>query len=145
MQVWSGGVSRIRFARGALDVARERTLVTIAHRLDTVRRADHVVVLERGRVVDEGPLGAVLAGYREGLEKVFGGRSPHSAPALRHVASTSAQFCEGSEIPRPTAQRFIALLRHAGLWHTVRARRGRSGGVVAFTELIEIIEGRSPG
>lgn len=43
--------------RALRDVARERTLVTIAHRLDTVRRADHVVVLERGRVVDEGPPG----------------------------------------------------------------------------------------
>jgi ABC-type multidrug transport system fused ATPase/permease subunit len=48
-------------------------LVTIAHRLDTVRRADHVVALERERVVDEGPPGAVLARYREGLEEVLAG------------------------------------------------------------------------
>ena len=39
----------------------------------------------------------------------------------------------------------LALLREAGLLHTVSAHRGRTGGVVAFTELIEIIEGRSPG
>jgi len=58
--------------RRARDV-RERTLVTIAHRLDTVRRADHVIVLERGRVLDEGPPGEVLARYREGLEGVLAG------------------------------------------------------------------------
>jgi len=57
--------------RALRDVARERTLVTIGHRLDTVRRADHVVVLARGRVADEGPPGEVLARYREGLEEVL--------------------------------------------------------------------------
>lgn len=45
------------------DIARERTVVTIAHRLDTVRAADHVVVLDHGRVIDEGPPDGVLARY----------------------------------------------------------------------------------
>jgi ABC-type glutathione transport system ATPase component len=48
-------------------------LVTIAHRLDTVRRADHVIVLEVGRVLDEGPPGEVLARYREGVDEVLVG------------------------------------------------------------------------
>jgi ATP-binding cassette, subfamily B, bacterial PglK len=59
--------------RALAGIARERTLVTIAHRLDTVRRADHVIVLERGRVVDEGPPGEVLARYREGVDEVLVG------------------------------------------------------------------------
>lgn len=62
---------------------------------------------------------------------------------FRQPMFRSAQFVAGSEIPRPTAQRFIALLRDAGLLHTLRARRGRRGGVYVFTELIEVVEGRS--
>jgi subfamily B ATP-binding cassette protein MsbA len=36
------------------DLLRHRSTLIIAHRLSTVRRADRVVVLERGRVVEEG-------------------------------------------------------------------------------------------
>lgn len=50
----------------ALDnIARTHTVVTIAHRLETVSKADHVVVLEHGRVVDQGPPTEVLARYEE--------------------------------------------------------------------------------
>ena len=40
---------------------RNRTTLIIAHRLSTVRRADRLVVLDRGRVVEEGPHDALLA------------------------------------------------------------------------------------
>ena len=40
------------------------TIVIVAHRLELVRRADHVIVLEEGRVVDQGPPEKLLA--REG-------------------------------------------------------------------------------
>ena len=35
-------------------VARGRTVITIAHRLSTIRRADRVVVLHDGRIIEEG-------------------------------------------------------------------------------------------
>lgn len=51
----------------ALDaIAKERTLVTIAHRLETVASADHVLVLEHGHVTDQGRPVDVLGRYREG-------------------------------------------------------------------------------
>jgi ATP-binding cassette subfamily B protein len=37
-----------------LDVTRGRTTIVISHRFSTVRRADHIVVLERGVVVEQG-------------------------------------------------------------------------------------------
>ena len=37
-----------------LEFAQGRTMVVIAHRLSTVKRADHIVVLERGRIVETG-------------------------------------------------------------------------------------------
>jgi len=39
----------------------QRSTLIIAHRLSTVRRADRVVVLDRGRIVEEGTHDALLA------------------------------------------------------------------------------------
>ena len=44
-----------KMVQEALDKAREgRTTIVIAHRLSTVARADHIAVLQAGRVVEEG-------------------------------------------------------------------------------------------
>ena len=44
-----------RTVLAALQVAAAgRTTLTIAHRLKTVRFADRIIVLERGRIVEEG-------------------------------------------------------------------------------------------
>ncbi len=46
---------------GLADLARGRTLLTVAHRLTTVERADRILVLERGRVAESGTHAALLA------------------------------------------------------------------------------------
>lgn len=46
-----------------------RTIIVIAHRMATIRRADRIVVLERGRIQDVGPHEALLA--RGGLYTDF--------------------------------------------------------------------------
>ena len=89
---------------------------------------------------------AILALYeRVKVDIVHMTRSQHGVRALdfifRQPVFGSAQFVAGSEIPKPTAQRFIALLREAGLLHTARPARGRRGGVYVFTELMAIVEG----
>ncbi|MGH7540405.1 MAG: ABC transporter ATP-binding protein, partial [Gemmatimonadota bacterium] len=55
-----------RYVEEALErVMRGRTTVIIAHRLRTVRRADRLLVLDRGRIVEHGSHTELLA--REGL------------------------------------------------------------------------------
>ena len=43
------------------NLVQGRTTIAIAHRLSTLQRADRLVVLERGRVVEEGPHDALMA------------------------------------------------------------------------------------
>jgi putative ABC transport system ATP-binding protein len=43
-----------RIARALESLSRGRTSITIAHRLSTAERSDHVFVLDRGRLVEEG-------------------------------------------------------------------------------------------
>ncbi len=43
------------YVQEALDnIMKNRTSIVVAHRLSTVQNADHIVVLEEGRIVEEG-------------------------------------------------------------------------------------------
>jgi ATP-binding cassette subfamily B protein len=64
-----------RVVHGWETSMRGRAVLLITHRLEVARRADRVIVLERGRVVDEGAAHELLA--RGGpFERVFDRPSP---------------------------------------------------------------------
>jgi ATP-binding cassette subfamily B (MDR/TAP) protein 1 len=51
-----------KIVQAALDrVSKSRTTITIAHRLSTIQKADHIVVLQNGRAVEEGTHQSLVA------------------------------------------------------------------------------------
>ena len=58
-----------RILQGLAGMLRGRTVILISHRVSTVRQADWIVVLERGRVVEQGSH-ARLAAVGEKLEAI---------------------------------------------------------------------------
>ena len=58
------------------EIAKGRTVLIIAHRLSTVRSADRIVTLERGRLVEDGTHDALI--------KTGGRYAAPASPAGRH-------------------------------------------------------------
>ena len=66
----SGGEKqRISIAQAISELTRGKTIITIAHRLATIQNADQILVVEDGRIVQQGTP-AQLAG-EEGLSRRF--------------------------------------------------------------------------
>jgi ATP-binding cassette, subfamily B, bacterial len=70
----------------------ERTTIIVAHRLSMVRRADHIYVLDRGAVREEGTHDELVArdGIYAGFWRVQTGEHPHPAAAPANVIEAAA-------------------------------------------------------
>ena len=66
--------------------SKQRTVIIVAHRLVTIESADHVIVLERGRVVEQGTPAALFKAGRA-FARNFG---PQSAAALERSVGAKA-------------------------------------------------------
>ena len=54
-------LTEVRISRALERLARGRTTISIAHRLSTASRADRVIMLENGRIVEDGPHSDLVA------------------------------------------------------------------------------------
>ncbi len=76
--------------RALANLIRDRTTIVIAHRLSTVRRADQIVVMERGRIVETGTHTELLARgglYRRLYELQFADEEEDNASGQWSVVS----------------------------------------------------------
>ena len=86
-----------REVQSALDaLSAGRTTVTIAHRLSTVRNADQIVVLDRGRIVEQGDHAQLVAagGRYADLLSAASDDTP-TQPALDRVGARSRRGGQG--------------------------------------------------
>ncbi len=72
------------------EVSRGRTTVVIAHRLSTVINADEIIVLDRGRIVERGRHGELLA--RSGLYADMWSRQQEAAAEAEHKVEEPPSF-----------------------------------------------------
>lgn len=76
------------------QMTKGRTVLTIAHRLSTIRNADNIVVLDDGRVVEEGSY-EVLMQKDRGIFKGLVGKQAFDLPVAEANPSTEATRTTG--------------------------------------------------
>jgi ABC-type multidrug transport system fused ATPase/permease subunit len=77
-------LTEAQISEGLDIVLADRTSIVIAHRLSTIEHADRIIVLDHGRIVEEGTHAALLAAggaYADVYNAYFRHQSPNYVPA----------------------------------------------------------------
>ncbi len=90
----------------------------------------------------------ILSLYEEKKNEIIDlTRSQYAIHALDFIFSRpifkSTDFNGIEEIPTPTAKRILTMLRNGGLFTVLREHSGRTAAIYAFTELINVAEGKA--
>ncbi|EEU41291.1 uncharacterized protein NECHADRAFT_95357 [Fusarium vanettenii 77-13-4] len=97
-----------KIVQAALDrVAKDRTTITIAHRLSTIKKADRIIVLRKGKVIESGTHEDLLQdenGLYHGL--VYAQKLSLGEPTDPHVSDEKDQDLETEQHSDGTAAQF---------------------------------------
>ncbi|KAI7812512.1 ATP-binding cassette sub-family B member 9 [Triplophysa rosa] len=95
------------FQQALNNLMREHTVLVIAHRLSTVERADNILVIDKGSVVEQGPHAELMARgglycklvqrQIQGTELEAEDLSPSPAPVLKKGDKESEDDCKDTE------------------------------------------------
>ena len=76
-------IDRIREELGSV------TTIVVAHRLSTIRKADKILVMEKGKIVEEGTHEVLLQSWPQGIYAKFVRDQEQSEDSTRAAASTT--------------------------------------------------------